>query len=83
MAASPDKDLADVSLGEAQYDSFVVRFLSRSETGDVAFGRVTHVGTRRSQAFRSTDELLDFMLGQIRPANSDDIGEPPVALGPA
>jgi hypothetical protein len=81
MVPQAGEDPPDLALGDAHYDSFVVRILSRDGTGDLAFGRITHVGSQRTLAFRTTAELLAFMFGQLGDGAVDPPRNPTVPFG--
>jgi hypothetical protein len=58
-------------LSRGQYDSFVVRVWSQSD-GGLTHGRITHVRSRDTLAFRAVDELITFMLVHVgRPPRLD------------
>jgi hypothetical protein len=83
MAQTAGEDIPDLALGDARYDSFVVRILSRDATGDVAYGRITHVGSRKSLAFRTMEELLAFMRCQMSNGDADTPVQPTMPSGRA
>lgn len=49
----------DLSTG--QYHSFFVRIWTRGPGGGMAYGRVTHVGSSETRAFRTLEELWSFL----------------------
>jgi hypothetical protein len=70
-------------LSAAQYDSFVVRVLSRPRERQVVGGQVTHVATRRTVRFRDLQHVMAFMLAQLgrRAVGPEPISNPePIAL---
>jgi hypothetical protein len=62
--ASPDDGGAG-GLSAAQYDSFVVRVLSRPHERQVVGGQVTHIATRRTLRFTDLQRVMAFMLAQL------------------
>jgi hypothetical protein len=56
---------AGLRLSHAAYDSFVVRVLSRPGAPAPLLGQVTHVATRRSAHFSTSQALVAFMEAHI------------------
>jgi len=79
--ASPDDGGAG-GLSAAQYDSFIVRVLSRPDQRQVVGGQVTHVATRRTLRFTDLQRVMAFILAQLgrRSVGSDPGNPEPLAL---
>jgi len=58
---SADELAALPRMSDSQYDSFVVRILSRAHEGMIQ-GEITHVGSRQSINFNDLRSLLAFIV---------------------
>jgi hypothetical protein len=60
-------------LGDGQYDSFLVRVLSRTHAGKVMHGEVTHVATLNRARFTNLGQLTAFIRSNIgrRPGETE------------
>lgn len=62
--ALPDKSGWPV-LSASRYDSFVVRVVSRQDSGELVQGQVTHVASRRTLRFTDVQRVVGFILTHL------------------